>query len=76
MNGEVVTYDAPVEVVQDRTMVPIRVISEQLGYDVKWNSANKLVIITPADNPWNEDGQAAKEVLEGILVTFLFNGIF
>lgn len=76
VNGEVVTYDAPVEVVQDRTMVPIRFISEQLGYDVKWNQANQLVIITPADNPWIEDGQAEADVLEGILVTFLFNGIF
>lgn len=76
VNGEVVTYDAPVEVVQDRTMVPIRFISEQLGYDVKWNQANQLVIITPADNPWIEDGQAEEDVLEGILVTFLFNGIF
>lgn len=76
VNGQVVTYDAPVEVVQDRTMVPIRFISEQLGYDVKWNQANQLVIITPADNPWVEDGQAEKDVLEGILVTFLFNGIF
>ena len=76
VNGQVVTYDAPVEVTQDRTMVPIRFISEELGYDVKWNQANQLVIITPADNPWVEDRQAEKDVLEGILVTFLFNGIF
>ena len=76
VNGQVVTYDAPVEVVQDRTMVPIRFISEELGYDVKWNQANQLVIITPADNPWIGERQAEKDVLEGILVTFLFNGIF
>lgn len=76
VNGQVVTYDAPVEVVQDRTMVPIRFISEELGYDVKWNQANQLVIITPADNPWVEDRQVEKDVLEGVLVTFLFNGIF
>ena len=76
VNGQVVTYDAPVEVVQDRTMVPIRFISEELGYDVKWNQANQLVIITPLDDPWIEDRQAEKDVLEGILVTFLFNGIF
>lgn len=76
VNSQVVTYDAPVEVVEDRTMVPIRFISEELGYDVKWNQANQLVIITPADNPWIEDGQAEADVLEGILVTFLVNGIF
>ncbi len=75
-NGKVVTYEAPVEVVENRTMVPIRFISEELGYDVKWNQANQLVIITPADNPWIEGGQAEAAVLEGILVTFLFNGIF
>lgn len=76
VNGEVITYDAPVEVVENRTMVPIRFISEELGYDVKWNQPNQLVIITPADNPWVEDRQAEIDALEGILVTFLFNGIF
>ncbi len=76
VNGEVVAYDAPVEVVENRTMVPIRFISEELGYDVKWNQPNQLVIITPADNPWIEDRQAETDVLEGILVTYLFNGIF
>ena len=76
VNGQVVTYDAPVEVVQNRTMVPIRFISEELGYDVTWNQANQLVIITPVDNPWVADRQAEVDALEGILVTFLFNGIF
>ena len=76
VNGQVITYDAPVEVAENRTMVPIRFISEELGYDVKWNQPNQLVIITPADNPWVEDRQAEIDALESILVTFLFNGIF
>ncbi len=76
VNGEVTTYEAPVEVVEDRTMVPIRFISEELGYDVQWNQANQLVIITPADNAWNAEAQAEKDVLEGILVTYLFGGMY
>ncbi len=75
VNGEVITYDAPVEVVEDRTMVPIRFISEELGYHVYWNQPNKVVIITPADNPWVEKRSAENDLLLDMLVTFLLNGM-
>lgn len=75
VNGEVITCDAPVEVVEDRTMVPIRFISEELGYHVYWNQPNQVVVITPVDNPWIEKRSAENDLLLDMLVTFLLNGM-
>lgn len=75
VNGEVITYEAPVEVVENRTMVPIRFISEELGYHVHWNQPNKAVVISPADNPWVKDRDAEKSLLTDILVMFLMKGM-
>lgn len=44
--------DAPAEVVSQRTMVPIRFVSEALGLSVGWDQANKLVLVTEAHAPW------------------------
>ena len=75
VNGEVITYEAPVQVVENRTMVPIRFISEELGYHVHWNQPNKAVVISPADNPWVKDRDAEKSLLTDILVMFLMKGM-
>lgn len=71
VNGEIITYDAPIQVVEERTMVPIRFISETLGYNVHWNEPNKAVVITPLDNPWDKERQAEETLLTSILVTYL-----
>jgi hypothetical protein len=44
-NGKTITLDVPAKLVNGRTMVPIRFISESLGYDVKWNNDDLLVEI-------------------------------
>lgn len=74
VNGKVVTYEAPVEVVEDRTMVPVRFISEELGYHVYWNEPNEAVVITPIDNPWVDTRKAENSLLMDIFVTFLLAG--
>jgi raffinose/stachyose/melibiose transport system substrate-binding protein len=43
--GELVTSDQPPVIVNDRTLVPVRVISEHLGYQVDWEPNAKLVQI-------------------------------
>lgn len=48
--GEVTTVQsdtAPV-IYNDRTMIPVRVISECLGYSVNWNGEAQTVLITTA----------------------------
>ena len=46
VNGEAVILDAAPEQVNDRTMVPVRFISETLGYNVKYVESTEQVLIT------------------------------
>lgn len=45
-NGSKIVLDAPAVIAKDRTLVPIRAVSEGLGADVDWVSATKTVVIT------------------------------
>lgn len=44
-NNTIITLDAAPVIVSDRTLVPIRFISEKLGYGVEWNDEEKSVNI-------------------------------
>lgn len=46
VNGKVVTNsDVPAKIMNGRTMVPLRVLSESIGANVDWNSATKTVTV-------------------------------
>lgn len=45
-NDEKIELDVPAALINSRTLVPVRAISEAFGCDVKWNEAAKSVIIT------------------------------
>ncbi|MBR0278206.1 MAG: carbohydrate-binding domain-containing protein, partial [Clostridia bacterium] len=47
---ETVTLEVPAQIVSDRTLVPIRAISEAFGLNVKWDEDNSKVIITSNDD--------------------------
>lgn len=44
-NGTAVAVDVPAQIVNDRTMVPARVIAEAFGADVQWNGNGRTVLI-------------------------------
>ena len=44
--GEEIALDAPAEIVNDRTMVPVRAVAEAFGAEVSWDNETKSVIIT------------------------------
>ena len=46
VNGVSTETDAPAILVNNRTMVPLRVVSESFGAKVDWNNAEKRVSIT------------------------------
>jgi len=46
VNGSTVEFDVPAMVYNDRTMVPVRFISEASGANVEWNEATQTVVIT------------------------------
>jgi len=45
VNDKEVTLDVPAKILDGRTLVPVRFISESLGCEVNWDDATKTVII-------------------------------
>ncbi|MBE7047613.1 MAG: hypothetical protein E7396_09455 [Ruminococcaceae bacterium] len=54
VNDKEVTLDVPAMIVSDRTMVPVRFISESLGCNVGWDDATKTVIISTSQASANK----------------------
>lgn len=46
VNGQEVTLLQPAQTVKGRTLIPLRFISENLGYNVTWISKTKQIVIT------------------------------
>jgi len=46
VNGNPVTLDIPPEIINDRTMLPVRAISEALNCNINWNDNDRVVEIT------------------------------
>nr|WP_283809179.1 copper amine oxidase N-terminal domain-containing protein [Tumebacillus amylolyticus] len=55
VNGASVMLDTKSVMTNDRTYVPLRFVSENLGADVKWDAPNNAVLIT-YKNPTNNGG--------------------
>lgn len=45
-NDKAVTLDVPAQLINDRTLVPVRAVAEAFGCDVDWDSDAKTVTIT------------------------------
>lgn len=48
VNGQTVQCDVPPEIINGRTMVPIRAVAEALGCQVSWDATQNAVVITSA----------------------------
>jgi len=46
VDDETVTMPLPAEIVNSRTMVPVRFISEAFGFTVKWDDSTKVITVT------------------------------
>lgn len=49
LNGNTLSFDVPPTIIDGRTMVPMRVIFEELGYTIEWNEIFQYVIATNND---------------------------
>lgn len=49
VDGEEKTLAVPPSIYNERTLVPVRAVSESLGCDVEWDNGNRRVIITSYD---------------------------
>jgi len=55
-NGRDLKTDAAPQIIDGRTMVPLRVVAEALGAEVKWDAENKIVFINKENSlatDWN-----------------------
>lgn len=50
VNGERIEIDVPARIINGRTLVPVRVISESYGCKVEWDEKNMMVIINGGEN--------------------------
>ena len=46
VNGAATTMDVPARLVGDKTMVPLRFLSEEMGYNVEWDEETRMATIT------------------------------
>ena len=44
-DGREIALDVPVHMINDRTMVPVRAVSEALGAEVEWNQEERIVSV-------------------------------
>ncbi len=49
LDGQTLSFDVPPQIINDRTMVPLRKIFEALGASVDWDQATKTVTATKGD---------------------------
>lgn len=45
-NGQTINLDTPAQIINGRTMVPVRFIAEALSYQVNWNASEQKVLIS------------------------------
>jgi hypothetical protein len=45
-NGTTHTLDVPAQIINGRTMLPIRAVLESVGYSLGWDEATRTVLIT------------------------------
>ena len=64
VNGETFTMDVEATSMRDRTMVPLRVISETFGKHVFWDPKG-LIIISDEESPWDSVEDA--DIIDGII---------
>ena len=48
VNSQPQTMDVPARLINDKTMIPLRFLSEHLGYTVEWDGTNNMAIVTQA----------------------------
>ncbi len=69
-NHQPMTLDVPAQIINGRTMVPLRFIAESLGCQVNWDATNMVVSIesgqtTPAEDIFNQVKSSLVEIKQG-----------
>ena len=66
VNGEEKQLDVPAKIINNKTMVPVRFISENCGLKVEWNGESKTVFISKPAEILDEDQDDKIEIKEPV----------
>lgn len=69
LDGVTKTLDVPAEYMastggNSRTMVPVRFVTEALGYQVEWDQPRNLVVIARPDSGWDPAGTVEGDAMD------------
>lgn len=73
VSGKEVTLDVPAKIVEGRTLVPVRFVSESLGCKVDWIGESRTVVITSQAQSQVVVNNKVKELLDGKKVIIIGN---
>ena len=62
-NGEEIALDVPVKIKDDRTMVPLRAISEAFECEVQWHGETKTIDIYSPANAYSVSAEKIEEII-------------
>lgn len=51
-NGEAVELEQPADVINNRTMIPVRAIAEAMNYSVTWDGHHSLILVSTTGKPY------------------------
>jgi len=71
VNGKLVNLDVPAKIISGRTMVPVRFMSEAMGWHVGWDGDTQTITIIDGEEVTSEDSDelTAPEDLEATAVS-------
>ncbi len=73
VNGQVKTLDVPAQIMNERTMVPVRAVAEAFGCEVSWDNDTRTVVITTSLHEADAPATVVKKVLDDFMA-FNFEG--
>lgn len=62
VNGESGTMDIPAKIINDKTMIPVRFVSEAIGMNVEWKSDTRTIVIGALTESTTEETTTATTV--------------
>ncbi|MBE6682317.1 MAG: hypothetical protein E7600_08540 [Ruminococcaceae bacterium] len=66
IDSQTVILDVPAQIMNDRTLVPVRAISESFGVNVEWDGESRTVILVTGTDALNEYNAYLDGILEPI----------
>ena len=64
-NNEPFTMDTPAKIINDRTFIPVRAVSEAIGCEVEWDGENRIVDVLYSQEPEVDNGEGGESSESG-----------